>query len=371
MRSWAVAVFFSSALVASGVARAETADNILSEDDQACLECHGSEEGAAKNTLDDRKPRVINPEVFAHSVHGTVGCDGCHPKIKLPAHPRKTRAAKDPGKPAADANLICRSCHEKVVKAHERSIHASKRNEGDTAAPTCSDCHTPHAVTPASVQDGPKNVCNGCHNETVQQHQRWLSNAERHLQTVACAACHAPDALRRIDLRIAVTPASLTKGVAGRFEKYAKGVDKNRDGLDALEFRDLLAAMQADGAKPVVRGRLELRGGVQAHAMPDKSTALRECFDCHDDDAAPFKSVVVSMLDEDGAPVRYDAQRDILTSAVSAEALKGFYAIGGTRIAMLDLLLALGFGVGIAVPALHLIARRYFRRPSESKDSAP
>ena len=369
MRSMALAVVVSGLLFGPHPIRAETAGDILSEDDQACLECHGSEEAAAKNMLGERKPRVINPEVFAHSVHGTVGCDGCHPKIKLPAHPRKTRSAKDT-KSAADPNQICRSCHEKVVKAQETSIHARKAREGDTAAPTCGDCHTPHAVTSASVQDGPKNACIVCHEDTVEQHQRWLPNAALHLQTVACAACHAPDALRRVDLRIAVMPTTLTPDVASRFEKYAKDVDKNRDGLDAREFRDLLVAFERDGAKPVVRGRLELRGGVQAHALPEKARALRDCFGCHDDEAAPFKSVVVSMLDADGGPMRYDAQRDILTSAVSAEALKGFYAIGGTRLESLDVLLALGLLVGVSVPVLHLIARRMFRRSSKNKDSA-
>ena len=368
MRSLALAVVASGLLLIAGPLCAETADEILSEDDQACLECHGSAEQAAKNTLGERKPRVIDPEVFAHSVHGTVGCDGCHPKIKLPAHPRKTRLAKA-GKPEGP-NQICRGCHEKVVKAQERSIHAQRARDGDTAAPSCSDCHTPHAVTAASVQDGPKNACLGCHDETVEQHQRWLPNAALHLQTVACAACHAPDALRRVDLRIAVAPATLTPDIASRFEKYAKEVDQNHDGLDAREFRDLLAVIEKDGAHPVVRGRLELRGGVQAHALPDKTLALRDCFGCHDADAAPFKSVVVSMLDADGGPLRYDAQRDILTSAVSAQALKGFYAIGGTRLEQLDLLLALGLCVGISVPGLHLIARRLFRRPPRTKDSA-
>ena len=370
MRSLTLAVVALGLLFVTSAIRAETADDILSEDDQACLECHGSEEGAAKNTLGERKPRVINPEVFAHSVHGTVGCDGCHPKIKLPAHPRKTLPAKYAKPTATDRNQICRSCHEKVVKAHEQSVHARKAREGDTAAPSCGDCHTPHAVTSASVQDGPKNACIGCHDETVEQHQRWLPNAALHLQTVACAACHAPDALRRVDLRIAVTPATLTPEIASRFEKYAKAADKNHDGLDAREFRDLLEAISRDGAQPVVRGRLELRGGVPAHALPDKARALRECFDCHDDDAAPFKSVVVSMLDADGGPIRYDAQRDILTSAVSAQALKGFYAIGGTRLEQLDLLLGLGLVLGISVPALHLIARRLFRQSKKNKDSA-
>jgi len=70
-----------------------------------------------------------------------------------------------------------------------------------------------------------------------------------------------------------------------------------------------------------------------------------------------------------GPAVRYDAHKSILGSSVAWEALRGFYAIGGTRIKMLDVALALGLAGGIAVPALHFAVRRLCRRPP--KDRSP
>jgi hypothetical protein len=81
--------------------------------------------------------------------------------------------------------------------------------------------------------------------------------------------------------------------------------------------------------------------------------------------------VTVSILDADGRPLRYDAHRGVLSSAITWEALRGFYAIGGTRLGQLDVLLALGLAGGIAVPALHLAARRWFgRRRHNQPDGA-
>jgi hypothetical protein len=48
------------------------------------------------------------------------------------------------------------------------------------------------------------------------------------------------------------------------------------------------------------------------------------------------------------------------------EALRSFYAIGGTRLKLLDIMLLLGLVGGIAVPALHLAVRRLFRRRPNS-----
>ena len=90
---------------------------------------------------------------------------------------------------------------------------------------------------------------------------------------------------------------------------------------------------------------------------------MRDCFGCHHEGAPPYRNVNVPTLDAQGGPVRYDAQREILTSAITIEALKGFYALGGTRLAELALVLMLGLGLGISVPALHLLVRRLLVRP--------
>ena len=66
---------------------------------------------------------------------------------------------------------------------------------------------------------------------------------------------------------------------------------------------------------------------------------------------AQFERVTVSAIGADERPLRYDAHPDVLTSPLSVDALRSFYAIGGTRIKLLDALLALALFAGISVPA--------------------
>jgi hypothetical protein len=106
---------------------------------------------------------------------------------------------------------------------------------------------------------------------------------------------------------------------------------------------------------------------MEAHELSPRALAIRDCSKCHDERAVPFQYVTVSTLDAEGRPVRYDAHKSILGSAVAWEALRGFYAIGGTRIKALDVALALGLAGGIAVPALHFALRRLCRRPPRDK----
>ncbi|CAD5372801.1 conserved exported hypothetical protein [Rubrivivax sp. A210] len=353
----AATALMAVALLQAGAALA-AAEATLPEGDRACLDCHGSD---AKPQPDGRKAATVDTSAYLHSVHGDAGCDSCHETITLPGHPGKA-VADAPARRKASVSAVCRSCHAKIVKAYDRSFHAERLRAKVKSAPDCDGCHSPHAITTASVQDGTKNACLACHDDPAATHKVWLPNAARHMQTVACAACHAPEAQPRVDLRLVDTDAPAGSALAGRFEILAKLADTRNDGLDAHEFRALLQALEREGAKVTVQGRIELKSGVQAHALPDKTRALRDCYACHDQDAAPYKSVAVSMLDAGGGPVRVEAQREILSSAVTIEALRGFYALGGTRLAQLDLLLALGLGLGVSVPGLHFITRRLMRR---------
>jgi len=90
--------------------------------------------------------------------------------------------------------------------------------------------------------------------------------------------------------------------------------------------------------------------------------AIRDCAKCHQQGADPFQSVTVSIVGPDGRPVRYGAQPEVLNSIISVDSLGGFYAIGGTRIKLLDWLLALAVLGGIGAPLGHMTVRWLFKR---------
>lgn len=352
---------------AVGAENAGNAAQGLSDADKICIECHASEGSSKKLANGDTLPLAIDGAAFARSVHGPIGCADCHEQADKPEHPGNMKSFDSARQYALAQNQACRACHGRVFKTYERSVHAIRSREGNAAAPVCGDCHPPHEVAPASVQDGPKDACLTCHGGAVRKHEQWLPNAANHLRAVTCSACHAPGALPRVDLQVQRGTKPLSdKDGALQFERRARAADANADGLDANELRALLADLEGSGEKVSLRGHIELRSGVEAHELPGKAQAIRDCVKCHDANAAPFQNVTVSILDAAGRPVRYDAHKEILSSAITWDALRGFYAIGGTRFKLLDIVLALGLVGGIAVPALHLAVRRLSRRKAEN-----
>ena len=274
----------------------------------------------------------------------------------------RSKAARE-----AIAEVPCRKCHGGIFDAYAQSVHGLARVKQVSNAPLCADCHRAHDVRPASTGEQPISACLACHEGTARSHQTWLPNAGRHLETVSCAACHAPQARRKVDLRLydaAGQKRVAEKAGVPQFETRARFADAKGLGLDALALQSLLKEFNRDSpdAKTTLRGRLEVRTGIEAHQLADKSQAVHECATCHRAGADPFQSVTVSIVGPDGRPVRYGAQKEVLNSVVSVDSVGGFYAIGGTRIKLLDVLLVLALAGGIAVPVGHQTLAWLFRR---------
>ncbi len=358
----AAATFAAIPAATTGQPAVTEPDGLLPAD-QACLGCHGA--GDATLTLEngDRLPLSIDGPAFARSLHRPIGCTGCHTSVSPRNHPGNGGSHASARSYAQTRNEACRGCHARVFAVYERSRHGSLLRHGNPGAPVCTGCHPSHQVTPAATRDGPDNPCLACHADAAAKHASWLPNAARHVDTVACAACHVPDSMRRVDLRLYVSGQPLRIGDgAEQFARRARAADTDHNGLDAGELRALLAEFERDAGSVSLRGGVELRSGLDAHELPPAHQALRDCVACHDANAPLFRFVTVSALDTDGRPVRYDAHREILNAALTWEALRGFYAVGSTRIRLLDAVLGVSLVGAIAVPGLHFTLRHVARR---------
>jgi len=383
-----------------------------------CLTCH---EQALSVRLESGESFALSVDeaVLRNSVHPDHECADCHAGFSTETHQTATFASAR--EHAIALAQVCRECHEGKFEQYEGSIHATLLKDGNLAAPVCTDCHGAHSVRPKAVYETVSGVpckkchayifdayvgsmhgqarskvghfeapicadchrahevgsvaageqlrdaCLGCHPGTMDAHQEWLPNTALHLEAVSCPACHAPMAQRRVELRLFDSNTQMPfsePGDARQFENQIRSADVQGDGLDAFELWNLVRNINREGGTPemTLQGRMGVRTGADAHRLSDKVGAVRECSNCHQEGADAFQSVTVSIVGRDGRPVRYDADKDVLNSVMSVSSVSGFYAIGGTRIKLLDVLLALAFLAGISVPIGHLTLQWLFRK---------
>jgi hypothetical protein len=407
-----IAIASVTVLIAATAARA-------ADGDQRCLTCHGAE-GLEKPLASGEKLALhVDGANFAKSVHAGIGCAGCHGDIDLGSHPPSRKDIKSErdyaiasaavcatchadkvtewegsvhgalvrdgnvraplctgchnqhavmkGAAATLEGLPCQRCHQDIAKAYLGSVHAQARSRPETSyAPLCSGCHGSHTIKPVVSDAGPRSACLGCHADTVEKHSVWLPNAGLHLDVVSCPGCHVPGAQRQVDLMMYDTQANARVTEAHGVPVFERrpGAVGSDESLDALALWRMLTALNPKNnpGQVALRGRLEVRTGPEAHQLGDKSKALSNCSTCHSHGSDAFQNVTISIAGADGRRIRQEASPGVLTSVISTNTVGGFYAIGATRIGLLDILIALAFlgGAGFAVG--HASLRWFFKR---------
>ncbi len=373
----AAAIFLSPAALTRAFAAEPApaaAGKALSAADQNCLGCHGFAGMEKKLANGDTLKLHVPADLFAKSVHSPNTCASCHADIDPAAHPPSkkdiksarsysiaaTEACKgchddkfkqwetsvhaalvrqgNPGAPictdchnphavikgaaAKIDDVPCKSCHTAIFSAYSGSVHAiSRRNSADSYAPICSGCHSAHDVKPTSLGAGPTAACIGCHAGVLEAHQKWLPNAALHFEVVSCPVCHAPGAQRKVDLMLIdshANPRGTEQIGVPLFEASTRSDGK---GINAQTLWNLLQTLNRGdvAGKTILRGRLTVSTGPQAHQLADKSKALSDCKTCHREGSEAFQSVTISLIGPDGRRVGYGANADVLNSAISLE----------------------------------------------------
>jgi hypothetical protein len=156
-----------------------------------------------------------------------------------------------------------------------------------------------------------------------------------------------------------------------KFEKRVEAAEGKDHSLNDREVVALLKDLgQENSGDFYLRGRLEVKSGVDAHSMTGKSQALRDCKLCHQQGAEAFQSVTLTIVGPDGRPLRHDVDKEVLTSIESTQSVRGFYTLGATRVKILDTLLILVVGGALAGALTHAglrLATRRLRAKLESE----
>ena len=406
---------------------AHAAEGEMSKESKACLSCH-DKAGLAK-TLESGEVLSLNvsTKAYTESMHKKADCEDCHSNLDSKTHGKVKSAIKSKREFTLGMRESCRDCHKKKATEYDDSVHAALIKAGNKTAPLCSDCHNPHtvrstkivtpiaetpcakchdaifkayskdvhgheriakgisaplcagchqahAVKAASMGEGVKDACLTCHKEAVNQHKDWLPNTVRHFEAISCPVCHAPDAKRRVNLRLYDSTAKrqvAEKTGVPKFEQRTDAADSKAMGLDERALWSLLKEFNQDGGdgKMLLRGRLEVSSGVEAHQLSEKSKAIKDCNICHKQGAAAFESVTLTIAGPDGRPLRHGVKNEVLNSLTSMESVRGFYAIGSTRIKLLDYLLVLVFLGALSVPLVHMTVKRLFKGVREKLEA--
>ncbi|HVP64554.1 MAG TPA: hypothetical protein VMT82_06645 [candidate division Zixibacteria bacterium] len=130
-----------------------------SDSSEMCLGCHSDKAMTTKEN-GHTKSLFVDGKKVSGSVHGSLGCTGCHADlegVEFP-HPKPKR-------------VQCGNCHSSEGEQHAKSLHGKALARGDPLAPRCVDCHGNHdiahardrnsAVAPLKVPF----VCGRCHRE--------------------------------------------------------------------------------------------------------------------------------------------------------------------------------------------------------------
>jgi hypothetical protein len=191
------------------VAASRAADRAPSNDD--CLSCHGDKDAVRENG----QSVFVNEKVFSRSIHGEAGlsCVDCHADLaKVTDFPHAEKLA-----PAQ-----CSSCHEDVVSAYGKSVHAEVRRKtnGKSLTAGCADCHGTHDILSSKDPKSPTYAlnlpatCERCHAnpEVIQKGHIAIGNVGKlyedsiHGRAVlksglvtapTCETCHGMHDIRR------------------------------------------------------------------------------------------------------------------------------------------------------------------------------
>jgi cytochrome b subunit of formate dehydrogenase len=103
-----------------------------------CLGCHGDK--AFSTTRDGKAVTLyVDGSVFAKSIHGSVGCVGCHVDLEGVTDFPHTAPLKP---------VVCGTCHDDEAKVYGESLHGQAAARGEKLAPRCWDCHGTHDILP-------------------------------------------------------------------------------------------------------------------------------------------------------------------------------------------------------------------------------
>ena len=273
-------VLLLALLLAAGAVPAFAAESLPTIDD--CLACHSDRDLQRSAPGPGRGASVfVDPTAIQASVHGGLECVACHVTATAPHEERLPAARCDAcherlppqvtnsvhailgeasaacsachgshqiQSAAARPDALCATCHKTEAKRVAVSIHATARGDGKRTLPTCTTCHTAHAV---------------------KSHRDPASSTNRAHIHQTCARCHA-------DPKVIAEERIARPRVIPLFEQSIHGRAIRQGKLQAATCTDCHRAH-------------EIRRGADPASSIFKANVAETCGQCHGKEAGQFQ----------------------------------------------------------------------------------
>lgn len=327
----------------------------LAIENDECMECHSDTSLSRSKSEGMADKLYVDYKKFKYSVHNVngVNCVDCHADI--------TELNFDNEVPhgVSLASVNCDGCHEEEGKAYIDSVHKKAGGKGITIP--CYACHDYHNVVhldAESVLDRENRFCLKCHNPN--KFHDWLPQKETHFDFVECTVCHAPEVPRHVNLRFfdLVTNKFLTgdeilQALNTDYAGFMPLVDENKDNvISVTEFENMILLLRQKNVRGTFHGELVVEMTPIVHHV-NRGQASRECSLCHLPTSPFFRDVQFSLPREDGTIEANKLEREVLQTYY----VNHFYALGGTRVRLLDKIGIAMVVAGVSVALGHLSVR--------------
>lgn len=154
---------------------------------------------------------VLQIESYMNSVHArpsmadqrrtNATCYDCHD-----AHYIKPINGDELDRPLRLATPeVCGNCHSEIAAAYQASVHGMEHAEGNVAAATCIDCHTPHNIDSPELDTNKLVItenCGNCHEAAADSYMHTYHGKVNRLgyaYTAKCFDCHGSHDIKRVE----------------------------------------------------------------------------------------------------------------------------------------------------------------------------
>jgi hypothetical protein len=357
--------FFALSFLLLAVGSASAIDN------DECMVCHEDKETVRSDSEGMRDELFLDNKRFEKSVHhaNDIMCVDCHSDIQ------KLDLDSDVPHPVSLKRVVCEDCHSDEGEAYQHSVHRKAKGKGVTIH--CHACHKYHYAShlaAANVFERKNGFCLKCHDP--EKFHDWLPRKKTHFEHVECAVCHVhADVRRYVDLRFydvhekkSLSGMELLAKLGTDHDGFAERVDLDGDKIiSTSELAHLVGLLEDAGVCGTFHGEVLVDLVPDVHKI-ERGGASRDCNKCHHPESSNFDDVYITLNHADGSIDRHQLSREVLGSYY----VNHFYAMGSTRVRVLDKIGAWLVVAGVVGVVLHFALRLFtmnFRRRIKKEEA--